>query len=77
MPLHREVTRPTASAHQVPLSPFIVLASSKGNMLAMCVSTDSLSLAGSTHPSTVTSTISSGKIKKKAQKAIIAAMLVD
>ena len=36
-----------------------------------------MSLAGSTHPSTVTSTISNGKIEKNAQKAIMAAMFAD
>jgi len=46
-------------------------------MFATWPSTEFLSLAGSTQPSTVTKTMNSGKIEKNAQKAIIAAMLVD
>src|SRR5205085_5456559 len=57
--------------------PLIELGSSRGNMFATWPRTLFLSLAGSTHPSTVTSTISNGKIEKNAQKAIMAAMFAD
>jgi len=54
-----------------------VLTSSKGNIAATWVKTLSFALAGRTKPSTVTSTMNSGKIEKKAQKATIAARFVD
>ncbi len=77
IPLQSVVTMPRISAQLEPDRPFTDLGSSSGNMPATRVSTDIFSLAGSTQPSSVTSTSSNGKIEKKPQNAIEAASRVE